>query len=60
MYKQSLQKDIQNLLQISKLRKWIYFALAPRAMIADLAVSFPDLSGRPQNLFPDLTGNFRG
>ena len=44
----------------SKFRNWIYFALVPRAIIADLVVSFPDLSGRPQNSFPDLTSDPRG
>ena len=37
-------------IQKSKLRSWIYFALVPRAIIADLAVSFPDLSRRLRTL----------
>ena len=44
-------------IQKSKLRSWIYFALAPHAIFADLVVS---LSRRPQNSFPDLTSDPRG
>ena len=38
----------------------IYFTLVPHAIIADLAVMFPELSRRPQNSFPDLISNPRG
>ena len=35
-------------------------SLVPRAIISDLAVSFPELSRRPQKSFPNLTSNPRG
>ena len=47
-------------IQKSKLRSWIYFTLLPYAIIGDLAVSFSDLSERPQNSFSDITSDPRG
>ena len=50
VYKQLLQKDIQNLEMLDIQNQ----SFKCPNIIADLAVSFPDLRGRLQNSFPDL------